>query len=206
MRKSGIEGIGDVQWGTHVCQFYSTADQLLDALAGYFRAGLESHEYCLWITSPPINRRQALRAFVLPNARDYLPSGQLDILPHHSWYLLNGAFDANRVHRAWMTRLEWALQSGYTGIRVSGNPTWLANKEEWAQFHAYEGSLSATIGTEPCWPCAPIRPRSVRTGMSPTSCDIITSRLISREEPLKVGPSNPCGHEERDDALPPNRQ
>lgn len=148
MRKSGIGGIGDVQWGTHVCQFYSTADQLLDALAGYFRAGLESHEYCLWITSPPINRRQALRAleFVLPNARDYLPSGQLDILPHHSWYLLNGAFDANRVHRAWMTRLEWALQSGYTGIRVSGNPTWLANKEEWAQFHAYEGSLSATIG------------------------------------------------------------
>ncbi len=33
LRKTGIEVIGDVPWGTHFCQFYETAQDLLDRVA-----------------------------------------------------------------------------------------------------------------------------------------------------------------------------
>ena len=29
---SGIEAVGAVQWGAHFCQFYETADDLIDTL------------------------------------------------------------------------------------------------------------------------------------------------------------------------------
>ncbi len=148
MRKSGIEEIGDVPWGTHLCQLYSTTDQLLHAVAGYFKAGLESHEYCMWITSPPVGEAEALHALqgVLPNARDYLATGQLALLPHGTWYLAAGRFAAEHIHQGWLARLEWALQRGYEGLRVSGNPTWLETKEDWKRFHEYERLLSVSIG------------------------------------------------------------
>ena len=34
LRKTGIDFIGDVPWGTHFCHFYETKDDLLDILMG----------------------------------------------------------------------------------------------------------------------------------------------------------------------------
>src|SRR5882672_9339807 len=50
-RKTGISVVGDVPWGTHFCHFYETKQDLLDTLVPYFKAGLESKEYCLWVIS-----------------------------------------------------------------------------------------------------------------------------------------------------------
>jgi hypothetical protein len=50
-RKSGISVVGDVPWGTHFCHFYETKQDLLDTLIPYFKAGLESKEFCLWVVS-----------------------------------------------------------------------------------------------------------------------------------------------------------
>ncbi len=44
MRKSGIELVDDLPWGTHFCQFYETKEDLLTTLIPYFRAGLENNE------------------------------------------------------------------------------------------------------------------------------------------------------------------
>ena len=35
MRKSGIDVVGDMPWGTHVCLFYETKEDLLDTLVSY---------------------------------------------------------------------------------------------------------------------------------------------------------------------------
>ncbi|MGZ5556010.1 MAG: MEDS domain-containing protein, partial [Candidatus Aminicenantales bacterium] len=59
LRKSGIGIIGDVSWGTHFCQFYRTAQDLLDILVPYFVAGLQNNEFCMWITSDPLGREAA---------------------------------------------------------------------------------------------------------------------------------------------------
>jgi hypothetical protein len=42
LRSSGIEGVGDMSWGTHFCMFYPTRDDLLDILIPYFKVGLEN--------------------------------------------------------------------------------------------------------------------------------------------------------------------
>ena len=61
LRKSGVDVIGYVPWGTHLCLFYQTAEDLIDILVPYFKAGLRNNEFCLWITSEPLNKEVAER-------------------------------------------------------------------------------------------------------------------------------------------------
>jgi hypothetical protein len=42
-RKTAIEAIGDVPWGSHFCLFYQTKEDLTDILVPYFKAGLENN-------------------------------------------------------------------------------------------------------------------------------------------------------------------
>lgn len=37
-RKSGIDLLGDMPWGTHFCLFYETKEDLLATLVPYFKA------------------------------------------------------------------------------------------------------------------------------------------------------------------------
>lgn len=46
---SEIEILGDLQWGTHICQFYQTKEELLELLIPYFKRGLQNFEFCIWI-------------------------------------------------------------------------------------------------------------------------------------------------------------
>ena len=51
LRKTGIGMVDTVPWGTHFCTFYETTQDLLDILVPFFKIGLESKEFCLWIIS-----------------------------------------------------------------------------------------------------------------------------------------------------------
>ncbi len=46
-RKTAIGAVDNVPWGTHLCQFYRTKEDLIDVLAPYFKAGLENNEFCI---------------------------------------------------------------------------------------------------------------------------------------------------------------
>ena len=59
MRQSGIDVVGKVSWGTHFCQFYETSQDLIETLVPYFREGLVANEFCMWITSAPLQVDQA---------------------------------------------------------------------------------------------------------------------------------------------------
>jgi MEDS: MEthanogen/methylotroph, DcmR Sensory domain len=48
LRHTGIRFMGDMPWGTHVCLFYETPQDLLDTAVCYFEAGLKSNEFCVW--------------------------------------------------------------------------------------------------------------------------------------------------------------
>jgi hypothetical protein len=51
LRKSGIDIVGPVPWGTHFCQFYETSQDLIEILVPYFKEGLQQNEFCMWVTS-----------------------------------------------------------------------------------------------------------------------------------------------------------
>ncbi|MBI5055748.1 MAG: MEDS domain-containing protein [Nitrospirae bacterium] len=147
-RNSGIALIGDLPWGSHFCQFYSTKKDLLDVLVPYFRAGLENNELCVWVTSDFLTTEDALKAMKkgVQGFSEYLANGQMEIFPYTDWYLKGGSFDLKRTLNMWMEKHNEALSRGFAGMRVSGNPYWIDNKKDWDDFACYEAEINNVIG------------------------------------------------------------
>jgi signal transduction histidine kinase len=145
-RKTGIPALGDIPWGTHVCHFYHTKEDLIDILVPYFKAGLESHELCAWITSEPLCAQEAEEALATSVAGldEYVRSGQIEIISAGEWYLKEGAFDPRRVLKGLINKHKKALDNGYEGIRATGNTLWL-EKRLWKDFMDFEKELNEII-------------------------------------------------------------
>ena len=146
--RTGIEVVGDVPWGTHLCQFYETADDLVDILVPYFREGLLANEFCMWITSAPLGVEAAgtaLRAAV-PDLDARIAGGQIEILDYRDWYVRNGRFDPAAVLDGWIEKLGDARRRGLEGLRLSGNTLWL-EEPDWDDFYRYEEMIDAAIGS-----------------------------------------------------------
>jgi two-component system sensor kinase FixL len=148
LRQSGIKELGDVPWGSHLCQFYDGDDELLETLVPYFAAGLASNEFCMWITSETISRSRALDALqqAVPQLQSFLDRGQIEILDFRDWYKATSSFDANRVCLGWTGRYEAALARGFEGMRISGDTSWL-NEDEWDDFVHYEAQVDPLLGS-----------------------------------------------------------
>ena len=147
LRRTGLDVVGEVPWGTHFCQFYKTPEDLLDILVPYFVEGLKSNEFCMWITSEPLGVEAARKAMAgaLPDFESYVRRGQIEIVPHTDWYLKGGTFNADRVLNAWVKKLDEALAAGYEGLRLTGNTFWLEQKD-WRAFTDYEAAVDGVIG------------------------------------------------------------
>lgn len=147
-RKTGIDVLGDVPWGTHFCQFYQTREDLLDILLPYFKKGLEENEFCMWVTSEPLDEKEAEEAIrkALPHFDEFLKKGQIEIIPFSEWYVKDGAFNAKRVLEGWADKLKLALSRGFDGMRLTGNTFWL-EKKDWKSFTDYEKEVNSVIGT-----------------------------------------------------------
>lgn len=147
LRKTGIEIIGDVAWGEHFCQFYQTRNDLTDILVPYFKAGLQNNEFCMWITSEPLEAESAKDALkkAMPDFEQYYKRGQIEIIPYTEWYLKEGIFESQRVLNGWVHKLNQATSNGYDGLRLTGNTFWL-EKKDWRQFTDYEEEVDSVIG------------------------------------------------------------
>ena len=150
VRRTGIDIVGDVPWGTHFCQFYQTKEDLVDILIPFFKAGLESNEYCLWITADPLDEREAEKAL-----RDAIPDffrlhqakGQIEIVPHSLWLTKDGSFNLPGVLDGQAYKATQALANGYEGVRITINVSWLG-KKAWKSFVTYEESANKSIDNQ----------------------------------------------------------
>ncbi len=146
LRKFGLDFIDAVPWGTHFCQFYETKKDLIEILVPYFAEGLRNNEFCMWVTSPPLEveeAKTALRAAV-PDLDEYILKAQIEILPYTEWYLLNGGFDINRVLQGWVEKEKDALARGFDGLRLSGNTFWI-DRNLWKSFTEYEAIINEVV-------------------------------------------------------------
>jgi len=134
-----MEVIDNIKWGTHLCLFYRTKEDLIDILVPYFRAGLENNESCIWVTSGPLELKDAEEALKKKEKKlnDYIKKGQIEILDFSQWYTKTGKFDADRVFQSWITKEKEALKKGFSGLRVAGDTSWL-EKKECSDFAEYE--------------------------------------------------------------------
>ncbi|MGE5508625.1 MAG: MEDS domain-containing protein [Chitinophagales bacterium] len=145
--RSGVEVIGNIPWGTHICQFYQDKQDLLEILVPYFAAGLAQNEACLWVACAPLGVEEARAALAgaVGDLDPYLRAGQLELLDYGQWYTAGGAFDANRVLQGWVQKLAAAQRRGFAGLRVSGNTLWL-EQSTWRDYVEYETMVDRVIG------------------------------------------------------------
>ncbi|MGB5933935.1 MAG: MEDS domain-containing protein [Anaerolineae bacterium] len=146
IRTAGIDIIDYVPWGAHLCLFYQTKKDLIDVMVPYFKAGLESNEFCMWVTSEPVTAEDAGRSLrrVIPNLDEYIESGQIEILDYSQWYTKSGVFEGDKVLEGWVKKEDEALRRGFDGLRLAGNTVWL-EKEDWAEFADYEATVDSVI-------------------------------------------------------------
>jgi DNA-binding CsgD family transcriptional regulator len=133
-------------WGSHLCLFYETKEDLLNTVVPFLKAGLESKEFCFWAVSDPLTKdgaRQALSQAV-PDFDRYLADRSIEISSASEWYLDGDRFDLTRIIGVWHEKLQDALSRGYEGMRASGNAFWLETKH-WKDFAAYERELDMAL-------------------------------------------------------------
>jgi DNA-binding CsgD family transcriptional regulator len=149
LRRTGLGVVGDMPWGTHFCLFYETKQDFLDTVVPYFRAGLESNEYCLWILSEsdPLTREEAWKAIRLEVSRR-AAAERIELLSHEEWFLRDGDFDLGNVMSIVEDKLSQALARGQAGIRVNGGPAWL-QKARGNDFHALEHAFDVFVAERP---------------------------------------------------------
>ena len=148
-RKTGLDFVRAMPWGTHICLFYETKDDLVDTLIPYCKAGLESEEFCLWVVASPLTTEEATEALkvAVPDFGQYLRDASIEIVSARDWYLQGGAFDLHRVTAGWHEKLAQASARGYVGVRVTGDTAWLARKD-WKHFCEYEEALNDAVADQ----------------------------------------------------------
>jgi len=153
LRKTGIEAIGDIPWGTHISYIYSSENGnrcLNSTLSPFIKEGLSHNELCVWIYSQNSCHHEIVEALEkhIPHVNTYITSGQLIILPHTKWYLEDGTFIEPRVNKKWISLLKYALDNGYEGLRAIGDIAWLP-KSFAESFANYEKNVNSLISNLP---------------------------------------------------------
>ncbi|MEA2983093.1 MAG: hypothetical protein QOF09_4916 [Alphaproteobacteria bacterium] len=146
LRRTGIPVLGQIPWGAHICLFYETKQDLLEAGVSYFKKGLQDNEFCIWAISDPINEAEAHDALAreVPDLERHLAEGRIELVPGREWYLNGNEFDMQRISGGWHQKLRGAMARGFEGMRVSGNAFWLGT-EHWKDFLQYEQELDRSL-------------------------------------------------------------
>jgi PAS domain S-box-containing protein len=149
-RKTGIDVIGNIAWGTHLCIFYNTSDDLIDILVPYFKAGLENNELCIWVCWEPLFAQEATTALSkkLKDLSDYISKGQIEIVNYSKQHTTLGKIGFDDMVQFWVDKETLAFEKGFQGLRLAGNTSWL-EPEEWTDFMKYESDVDEVIRLHP---------------------------------------------------------
>ena len=145
-RTTGFASLPFVEWGANICIFFESKADSLAAMVAYFRAGLASHEKCLWEISDPITERGVRDALLvgIPNYEKHILAGDLAIDTSVSWNLGNDEVNLQRITGRLPDLLSTALNTGYAGLRIGGNATW-SHTHNWKDVCHYEEELGRSV-------------------------------------------------------------
>lgn len=145
LRNSGLPLIDDVPWGSHLCVFYQTQDDLFDAAVAYFEPGLQGNEFCAWLLPQGV-RPEAARARLAGAFDDsgwHIEQGHMQILTQEDV----GPFRLDERMKLWAAKLDQALASGYEGFRACGDASAVGGDR--ALLRRYEGGLHELLDGNP---------------------------------------------------------
>jgi DNA-binding CsgD family transcriptional regulator len=132
LRPTGIPFIEALPWGSHICAFYSSSQDLVDLSVRYFTAGLLNNEFCLWITPEELRAREAAASIrkALPDNDRKLLEHQLEIVSQKDWLFNHGRLDTVRARKGFVKKLSQSLAQNYEGLRACGSPPWARSERK----------------------------------------------------------------------------
>ena len=146
LRETGIRVMGGAPWGTHICIFYETKEDLIETAAAYFEAGLRGNEFCYGRSRTRSPRRmQSMHcASPFPISTDIWRPDRSSCcrVPNGISKEINSI--CRELTGGWNEKLRGALAKGYDGMRVSGNAFWIATNH-WKAFCEYEQELDRSL-------------------------------------------------------------
>jgi hypothetical protein len=112
--------------GDHLCCIYRDFKDQMGVIIPYFVSGLGNHEKCLYITDEK-GKEDICSAFRRAGVEleKHIVSGQFVFLTNEDAYLKGGCFDPDRMIAALSEAERDSLKDGYTGLRVTGEMTWI---------------------------------------------------------------------------------
>jgi hypothetical protein len=148
-RKTGLDYLGNISWGKHVCAFYETKEALLGILVPFFKAGLENNELCVWVLSEGLTVKDAIieLSSEIGDIEEFINTGQLKILGDVDIYNKAGRFNPGEVIQFWDKEESKALNQGFDGMRISGSGNFVKDGQ-WQALCDYEREVNKMIATK----------------------------------------------------------
>jgi len=149
-RRTGLAPIPELPWGSHLCIFYDSPEDLLSLLPAYLVAGIEQKEKCFVVASRELGMDRVVEALRrgVPDYDAHLASGALMLLHGEELYGPPGKFDRRIAIETWRRLIAEALAGGYGGVRGFGDETWLES-HDWESFSEYEADIETALHAEP---------------------------------------------------------
>lgn len=150
MPASGIPNIHEIPLGAHLCLFYGRLMEFLHLSASFLKAGLASHEFCVWIVPPPLTITVALDELSYHglDGPALQATKQLQILSAHDWFS-GDAFDVDGSLRQLAALPAMAHELGYASVRAVGGPGPFRSEETRQAFMDYERRATNVIAHLP---------------------------------------------------------
>ena len=150
IRNTGLETLPEVRSGTHLCQFYKTADDLLGVTLPFIRAGLEKNEYCLWVAWEPVDTARVVEALAtdLPDPSALFDGHQLEVASHCTPDFQRGLFQEGGLSDAVTERIRKAGAEGFSGVRMADNLSW-HHEIDWCELIQGERAAAEAMAQDP---------------------------------------------------------
>jgi len=124
--KELLKAIEALNFHDHLCLIYETREEQFAAIVPFIRIGLERGEKCVYVaddnTSAEVLSHLAKGGIDTAGA---LGSGALSVITKREAYLKQGYFDPEWMIRFLKENTDAAKGHGHTGLRVTGEMTWI---------------------------------------------------------------------------------
>ena len=128
--------------GSHMVLFYDSLKEKHQMVFPFIEDGLEEEEAIIYLSDKESPRRTSkeMSAFGI-DVHKHEKSGALRILNGEEWYVEKETINKELVVKKWMKALADATKNGFSGLRVSGEPTYFFRHNTLEPWMEYERSL-----------------------------------------------------------------
>lgn len=122
--------------------FYNSQKEKHQIVFPFIEYGLKKGEAIIYLSDEQSSKRtiKEMSAFGI-DVHKQEKSGALKILNGDEWYVRNGSINKELVVKKWMKALADATKNGFSGLRISGEPTYFFKHDILEPWMEYERSL-----------------------------------------------------------------